>query len=344
MCDTDVFVVGGGPAGIAAALAARKRGFSVTIADGGRPPQDKACGEGLMPDALAAAARLGIEIPEDVGFRYQGIRFRGAFSNGSARSVAAPFPRGAQGRGVRRPALHALLVEAAERAGVRMLWETPVSGLDGLNARWIVGADGAQSLVRRWAGLDSPMWNTRRYAYRQHFAIAPWTDFMEIYWGEGCQIYVTPVSPGEVCLALISRSRDLRLPDALQRFFPVLRERLEGVEPTSRERGALTASVRLREVARGNVALIGDASGSVDAITGEGLCLSFRQAEAMAGAMARNNMEEYDRAHPRLALRPHLMAKAMLLLDRGPEMRRWALSAMSAQPWIFRSLLALHVL
>jgi flavin-dependent dehydrogenase len=338
MHDTEVFVVGGGPAGIAAALAARQRGFSVTVADGGKPPQDKACGEGLMPDALTAAARLGIEIPKSVGFPFRGIRFQGASCQ-----VASPFPRG-QGRGVRRPVLHALLAEAAERAGVRMLWETPVSGIEGLNARWIIGADGAQSRVRRWAGLDSPMWTTRRYAYRQHFAVTPWTDFVEIYWGEGCQIYVTPVSSGEVCLALISRSREMRLHEALRLFFPVLRERLEGAETTSRERGAVTASVRLREVARGNVALIGDASGSVDAITGEGLCLSFRQAEVLAEAMARDNLEEYDRAHPGLALRPRLMAKAMLLLDRGPEIRRWALGAMSEQPWIFRSLLALHVL
>jgi flavin-dependent dehydrogenase len=59
---TDVFVVGGGPAGLAAAIAARQRGLRVVVADGGQPPIDKACGEGLMPDGLAALQRLGIQL------------------------------------------------------------------------------------------------------------------------------------------------------------------------------------------------------------------------------------------------------------------------------------------
>src|SRR5204862_8051575 len=51
---TDVFVIGGGPAGLAAAIAARRRGFDVTLADGAVPPIDKACGEGIMPDGIVA--------------------------------------------------------------------------------------------------------------------------------------------------------------------------------------------------------------------------------------------------------------------------------------------------
>jgi hypothetical protein len=61
----DVCVVGGGPAGLAAAIALRLRGLQVVVADGLRPPIDKACGEGLMPDALRMQ-RLGIEIPAEL--------------------------------------------------------------------------------------------------------------------------------------------------------------------------------------------------------------------------------------------------------------------------------------
>jgi flavin-dependent dehydrogenase len=102
--------------------------------------------------------------------------------------------------------------------------------------------------------------------------------------------------------------------------------------------------MRLRSVARGNIALIGDASGSVDAITAEGICLSFRQAEVLADAMDQGNLTLYERAHPRLAYRPHLMAKVMLLLDKGPAVRERIMSVLTSQPWIFRSLLAVHVL
>ncbi|MGB8062426.1 MAG: FAD-binding protein, partial [Candidatus Sulfotelmatobacter sp.] len=50
LTSTDVFVIGGGPAGLAAAIAARKCGLRVIVADAAQPPIDKACGEGLMPD------------------------------------------------------------------------------------------------------------------------------------------------------------------------------------------------------------------------------------------------------------------------------------------------------
>jgi flavin-dependent dehydrogenase len=284
-----------------------------------------------------AAARLGISIPESIGFEFRGVRF-----HAGEQRVEADFPRG-YGIGVRRTALHRWLIGMAEGAGVDLRWATPVSRIPEISARWIVGADGAASRVRAQAGLDATLWNSRRFASRRHFAIAPWTDCMEIYWAPGCQIYVTPVAGDEVCLALISREPALRLSEAIELGFPALRERLDGAEPTSAERGAVTVTRGLRRVAGGNVALIGDASGSVDAITGEGICLAFRQAALLATAMAAGDLAIYSRAHPRLALRPRWMAKTMLLLDRGAAARRIGFAAMQMQPWLFRKLLAVHV-
>ena len=345
MFDTDIFVIGGGPAGLAAAMAARFRGLRVMIADGSRPPIDKACGEGLMPDSIAAAGRIGIVLPEREGFRFRGICF-----HGEGHSVASDFPHG-YGLGFRRTALHQHLVDQAARAGVEMLWSTPITGIGdntvqthrrSISTRWIVGADGSGSRVRRWAGLDRFSRNSRRFAYRRHFARRPWTEFMEIYWGDACQIYVTPVSPEEVCVALISRTPELRLAEALRRF-PQLESHLSGVMPSSNERGAVTATSRLKAVARGNVALVGDASGSVDAITGEGLCQAFQQSEALAGALAAGDLALYSRAHRSIGFRPALMADLMLSMDRWPFIRRRALAAMAAEPQCFANLLAGHV-
>src|SRR5580658_8877471 len=111
MLDTDVLIVGGGPAGLVAALAARRKGFRVMVADPCPPPHDKACGEGLMPVALAVADRLGIEFPAGVGFPLRGIHFIGAQD-----SVMANFPEGA-GLAIRRTALHSLLADQAARSG-----------------------------------------------------------------------------------------------------------------------------------------------------------------------------------------------------------------------------------
>jgi len=153
-----------------------------------------------------------------------------------------------------------------------------------VKARWIIGADGGNSRVRRWCGLDAFRKRDFRYAFRQHYRVAPWTDRMELYWGRHSQIYVTPVAEDEVCLALISRDPKLRLTEALQKF-PELKCRLGGADVSSAERGALTATLKLKRVSRRNAALIGDASGTVDAITGEGLCLAFSQAMVLAAEM-----------------------------------------------------------
>lgn len=150
--ETDVFVVGGGPAGLAAAIAARAKGLQVVVADCSRPPIEKPCGEGLMPDSLDALRKLGVTIGSEHSFPFRGIRFLG-----SGTSVSASFPSGC-GLGMRRAVLHQLLVDRAAEAGVRFLWGARVSGVnsdgavvDGrlLRSRWIVGADGQNSYVRR---------------------------------------------------------------------------------------------------------------------------------------------------------------------------------------------------
>ena len=330
-----IFVVGGGPAGLAAAIAARLKGFEVTVADAAQPPIDKACGEGLMPDSHHALRRLGIAFDSEQSFAFRGIRFIGAGG-----TVAAEFPR-EPGIAVRRIRLHQLLIDRAEELGVNLLWRTPVRDLHGIHARWIVGADGQNSRVRRWTGLDAIRSESLRYGFRRHYRVQPWSNFMEIYWGPGCQMYVTPVGAGEACAALITRDSGVRL-DAAMLHFPELARKLQGAEIVNEERGAVTATRRLKRVYRGRTVLIGDASGSVDAITGEGMSLAFRQALALADAMAAEDLRPYEAAHRRMARRPVFMGQAMLLLDRFPQLRPHVLRLFDAQPAIFERLLAVH--
>jgi menaquinone-9 beta-reductase len=334
----DVFVVGGGPAGLAAAIAARSRGFRVAVADCAEPPIDKTCGEGLMPDSLAALATLGVSLRGVADSHpFRGIRF---LHDGA--TVEAGFPRG-EGIGIRRTILHQLLIDRAAAVGVEMRWGTRIDALGEIRARWIIGADGQRSRMRRWADLEASIHDSRRFGYRQHFHRAPWTDCMEVHWGRDCQMYVTPVSPTQVCVALISRDPHLRIAAAWDQF-PGLEARLAGAAPATTERGAVSASRRLRRVWRNNVALIGDASGSVDAITGEGLNLAFRQALRLAHALETGDLAGYQQWHRRAIRRPALMAELLLLLDRYPRLRRHALSALATWPGIFARLLAVHVL
>ena len=342
---TDVFVIGGGPAGLAAAIAASQKGFRVTVADGSRPPIDKPCGEGLMPDTLAALRGLGVAISALDGYPFRGIRFLEG-----RRLVYAEFPE-ASGLGIRRTVLHTKMVERAAACGVHFLWNTPVTGLRERGvvaggkfhpANWVIGADGMRSRVRRWAGLDAHVQNDCRIAYRQHYRVHPWSDSTEIHWAAGKQVYVTAVSADEICVTVIARPPGARIESVL-REFPALADSLAGAEVVSRERGAVTAMRRLRRVCTGNLALLGDASGSVDAITGEGLCLSFHQASALAQALEAGDLRIYAQAHRKLARRPALMANLMLILDVHADVRERAFRALAKGPEVFARLLAVHV-
>jgi flavin-dependent dehydrogenase len=252
---------------------------------------------------------------------------------------------------VRRTALHQALIDHANRTGVSTIWKAKRvrlaeggMSLDGrvLEADLVVGADGQNSQIRRQAGLDRVSREKRRYAFRRHYRVRPWTDYMELHWGSRAQVYVTPVASDQVCVASISRYARVRLDDALGEV-PEVQQRVAHLECVSAEAGAMSVSRTLKSICRDNVVLVGDASGSVDAITGEGMCLGFRQALALAKAVEANDLAQYERAHRKLTRRPRTMAALMLLLERSHHLQRGALAALARCPEVFRSLVSLHV-
>ena len=347
----DVLIVGGGPAGLAAAIALRQRGADVMVADALRPPIDKACGEGLMPDALRELRGLGVEAGPEHGAPFTGIRFADQHSSVSAEfgdrnGAVAP------GLGIRRLVLHSMLVERAVEAGVSTFWGKPVTlrssqpvmiGGDPIRYRWLVGADGHASRVRSWAGLEDGRLHHRRFGFRTHYRISPWSSYVEVHWSSHGQVYVTPLSSSEVCIAVVTRFPKMARAGEIINSIPFLREKLHGAEQVTRERGAMTTTSRLRRVVRGNIALIGDASGSVDAITGEGLALGFRQATLLAGAIETNDLDMYASQHPETLRLPQTMSAVLLWLDRWPLLRERVLRILSAKPALFSALLRVHL-
>lgn len=320
------------------------------LADALTPPIDKACGEGLMPDSRRDLALLGIEVPKSSGAEFRGIRFCDQRS-----SVSAAFPS-TQGLGVRRTVLHQLLVDHAADVGVRFAWKASVKAMPGqpitmngepVRCRILIGADGQSSRIRTWAGLDEGSLLSRRFGFRIHYRIAPWTPNVEVHWAPTGQAYVTPISWNEVCVAVVTRSSSGARSKDLIESIPELRDRLRGAEIITRERGAITTTLRLKKVVRGDVALVGDASGSADAITGEGLAMGFRQAILLADAlhlsMGNEGLLLYQSRHASMMRLPQAMARILLLMDRWPPLRDRALRTFASDPAVFQSLLNVHI-
>ncbi|MEO6923077.1 MAG: NAD(P)/FAD-dependent oxidoreductase, partial [Bryocella sp.] len=335
---TDVLILGGGPAGLAASIALRQKGIDCLVVEAQEPAIDKGCAEGLMPDALASLRELGIEITEQDGHRFRGIRF----SNFTHR-VDADFPYGV-GVGVRRTKLHGILADRAREVGVPVLWGSRAKLVDRRSAivngrkvsfRYLVGADGQASSVRKWAELGNVHRESVRFGFRRHYNIVPWSEYVEVHWGAPGQVYLTPVAPDSVCVVFITRNPKLPKGDFLDAF-PAVAARLKGVPTMSQLRGGISATRTLRQVADRSVALIGDASGSPDAITGEGLALSFRQAVALAKAIEQGNLALYAQAHRKIGRLPHAMSWLMLTMDRWPGIQDRAMKTLASNPAYFR--------
>lgn len=328
---SDVVVAGGGPAGLATALYAVRAGLSVTVREPRPGVVDKACGEGLMPGALAALLDLKVD---PAGHPLTGIRYVAGH-----KSAEAGF-RDGPGRGVRRTTLHAAMREAAEDAGVRfeheavrdVRQEDDAVLVDGERAGFLVAADGLHSPLRRLLGLDAGPGRMRRYGLRRHFRVAPWTDHVEVHWSPGAEAYVTPVADDLVGVAVLTAGRG-SFEDHLAHF-PVLRERLRDSTP-----GAVAGAGPLHQRAsarvRGRVLLVGDAAGYVDALTGEGIALGVAQARAAVAAVADGEPARYEREWHTITRRYRLLTSGLLGVTRVPPLRRALVPAAQRLPAVF---------
>jgi flavin-dependent dehydrogenase len=398
----DVLVVGGGPVGLAAAIYCTLAGLSVTVAEPRTAPVDKACGEGVMPAAVRRLAALGVT-PD--GHPLRGIRYLDA-----AHQADAPFRHG-DGLGVRRTVLHAALAARAAALGIPVIPARVTTferraghvAAAGVEARYLVAADGLHSTVRRVLERETPArqpggrrpgwkpgWKpggerrpaVPRYGLRRHYRVAPWTDLVEVHWAPRSEAYVTPVSadvvgigllfarpgrdgphgdepPGDtpgrdepgrdepgrddalaVAASAVEGSRGEAGGDFGARLseFPALRDRLGDASPASEVRGAGPMRQHVRRRVYGRVLLVGDASGYVDALTGEGIGVGLAQAEALARCLAAGRPADYERAWRRASAPAWRFTAGLLWSRNQPFLGPRIVPAAQRLPWLFTAL------
>jgi flavin-dependent dehydrogenase len=317
-----------------------------------------------MPAGVRRLAALGVA-PD--GRPLRGIRYLDATHRADALFASG------HGLGVRRTALNAALSARAAELGIRVI-PVRVTAFEqhadhvtaaGLAARYLVAADGLHSTIRRildrgalGAGRGAPAAAPRRYGLRQHFRVVPWTDLVEVHWSQHSEAYVTPVAPDVAGVALLFASgpgpagacpsRDGQAGEGQGRergdltgrlaAFPELAVRLADAAPASVLRGAGPMRQDVRRRVYGRVLLVGDASGYVDALTGEGLGVGLAQADALASCLAAGRPADYERAWHRASGTAWRFTSGLLWARHQPLLGPRLVPLAQRLPWLFTAL------
>jgi flavin-dependent dehydrogenase len=371
----DVVVAGAGPAGSTLALRLAAQGFSVALVEAQRFPRFKACGEFMSPACLPILRELGVleEVARLGARKVRGMHLHGygERAHGDFVAVGRAVPAFDFGWAVRREAFDAVLLDKALARGGIELVEGRVTGVlrdadgrcsglalraaDGrdveLRASFTVGADGVRSVVAGGLGARRTIPWLDKIALTTRYAGLACGEHAEVHLFDGGYFACAPVDAGLLSLNLVlersiyrrtSLPRDALLAHWLARV-PALEERLAQGRRADPVRGTAWQGSRTTAQVFDGAALVGDAAGYVDPITGEGIYLALLGARLLAQSLvpalharrcgpraltgyARARRREIE-ARCRLAFllqrglrRPGLVRHALALLGRRPRL------------------------
>ncbi len=317
MADTDVLVIGGGPAGAATAYWLARHGHAVTIVERKTFPREKTCGDGLTPRAVHQLDEMGLGEQLSRYHRYNGLR---AMGMGRALELQWPshpvYPQ--HGYVVRRRELDQMVAENAQEAGATLLLgheavqpivergfvrgatvQTYAGDTFDIAAKYVVVADGANSRFGRALGTfrtrDWPYgtairtyWTTPRHA-------EPWIESaLDVKDRNGNPMpgygWIFPVGDGTVNIGvgLLSTFRDFKSVNTthlLDSYAHQVAERWE-IDPGNPECKAVSGRIPMGgsvgPKAGPSYLVVGDASGSVNPFNGEGIDYAYETARMAA--------------------------------------------------------------
>ena len=362
---TEIVVIGGGPAGLSAALVCARRGLDITVIERSFPVI-KACGEGLMPGGVGSLKRL---VPKELINKIEYHRFAGIrYIAPNGECASGYFGKG-DGWGIERSELSKLLSQAVEQeprisilantaATVEGSAEQPIVHFNGqtLRPKLLIAADGLHSPIRRWAELNGPPSKLKRWGLRQHYRITPWTNLVEVHWSKDMEAYVTPVSPNTVGIAVLSHrelisswQKPISLNETLH-VFSNLGPKLLSSEAKDQLIGIGPLHQTVKRTGTGKVVLVGDAAGYLDAITGEGISNAMEQALLIDRILKKQKempsigelVIDYANQLPALMRKYYWLTHLTLLLHRRPSLVNQVVRVFQKTPWLFNYLLDLN--
>jgi geranylgeranyl reductase family protein len=343
----DVVVVGGGPAGAAAALAAAGTGARVLVLDRADFPRDKVCGDAVAPEAFDVLAGLGVDAAA-LTEGYPPVPRLSLRSPGGAVVERAPVRPAFV---IPREVLDARLLAAALDTGAefrRHVVRRVAPGADGvvvdgaLEAGVLIGADGAESVVRRALGLGTNAPGRLAVAIRGYapattdgtLLLATTTQRWPAYaWSFPIGDGRANVGYGELVSGGANRAQ---LVEGLHRLLP-------GPEPSALRAHRLPLSTGRPRQPDGRVLLAGDAAGLINPLTGEGIFYAVLSG-ALAGRAAGHGPGSGAQLRQAMSRRlgRHLRSSsAASQLSRWPRLMDAAVRAAAAEQRVFDDVVAL---
>jgi flavin-dependent dehydrogenase len=262
----DLIIIGGGPAGAAAAITAARNGTSVLILEHGRFPRHKVCGEFVSAESLALLKSL---LPDT-----------------RLIDVAPRIPAAS----ISRFELDLALWRAADQAGADVRQQTAVQRLSG-NGPFLAetsgGAFEARSIINasgRWSTLSPRLPSARKkwLGIKAHFHEPNPSGSVDLYFFTGGYCGVQPIGPDRVNVSAMVRAGAATTLPAILSLHPALAARSRQWQPASEPVTTSPLFYRRPEPRRERVLLAGDAAGFVDPFVGDGIALALRSGAAAA--------------------------------------------------------------
>ena len=362
MTDFDLIIVGGGPAGTAAALEAASEGLSVAIVDKDKFPREKCCGDGLTTSALAHLHDLGLDLSSLPSFLpTTSIELRSPKGRHHHYELSPP----GHAAVVRRFELDAALVDLARSAGVTVLEQHPIEAVEAgpldvvikagglsMSTSFLIAADGMWSPTRRLVeGARKQRYLGEWHAFRQYFRGAPSTSLNRMaVWFEPDLLpgyaWAFPLADGSLNVGFGIRRGNNMSTQAMKRIWPELLQRQHIVdmlgpesEPEAPHRAwPIPAQLGRRSLTRGRVFFVGDAAASTDPMTGEGIGQALETGRLAAHAITTSRSASeasacYRRSITKGMVRDHRLAAGLSRLLANQTVTESALALTSSTAW-----------